>query len=370
MNFSGSWRRRSVESVVAILVFILSRRQPAVSEPRRIFVLRNNDIGDLLVVTPLFEALKRRFPQAEIGVGVGSWNRAVLENNPWVDHVFTMDAPWHNQVVGGGYNTVRGFLRSLRYLFTSADVGIVRNWRPDVGIDVLGSPEGAVLLARAGIPQRVGMRGYAYGGGTYQQSAAYDATNHVGQGGLRLTELLGVVKFPDVRPQIFLTPEEEQEADAWWKQAGEGPRVVLGPGGGYEAKRWPENSFRELVDRIGSRSRLAILGSAKERDLGSRVAHNHRSAHNLCGSRTLRQSFALVARADAVVCNSSMLMHVAAAFHKPCVTVLGPVYAEAGLHQKQWGYPEPAVILGKSGPDDALPTIDAVVAALEDRWTT
>jgi ADP-heptose:LPS heptosyltransferase len=36
----------------------------------RIFVLRNNDIGDLLVLTPLIEALKRTFRNAEILTGV------------------------------------------------------------------------------------------------------------------------------------------------------------------------------------------------------------------------------------------------------------------------------------------------------------
>ena len=52
-------------------------RAPA-GAPRSIFVLRSNDIGDLLAVTPLFEALRRRFPDAWIGVGTGGWNAPCL----------------------------------------------------------------------------------------------------------------------------------------------------------------------------------------------------------------------------------------------------------------------------------------------------
>ncbi len=71
------------------------------NSPKSIFVLRNNDIGDLLAVTPLFEALRRRFPAARLTAGVGDWNRDVLANNPYVTDVLPVNAPWNNKFVAG-----------------------------------------------------------------------------------------------------------------------------------------------------------------------------------------------------------------------------------------------------------------------------
>src|ERR1700692_660894 len=94
-----SLKRNLIESIVwgAGYVGSSSRTRPA--NPSSIFVLRNNDIGDLLIITPLFEALKRLFPKAQIVAGIGRWNNDVLRNNPWVDQIVPIEAPWHNKQV-------------------------------------------------------------------------------------------------------------------------------------------------------------------------------------------------------------------------------------------------------------------------------
>src|SRR5215217_5999143 len=112
---------------------------PPAADPRSIFVLRNNDIGDLLVMTPLFEALRRRFPAAEIVAGVGSWNVEILRGNPHVSDVMVVDAPWHNRITG-----TRDPLVGLRYIASSPEVDAIKRRRFAVGIDVLGSPFGSL----------------------------------------------------------------------------------------------------------------------------------------------------------------------------------------------------------------------------------
>ena len=70
---------------------------------------------------------------------------------------------------------------------------------------------------------------------------------------------------------------------------------------------------------------------------------------------SLRETFALAAAADIVFCNSSMLLHAAAAFSKPTVVVLGPESPPAADHQMQWGYPGVSVTLERrASPADAL----------------
>lgn len=58
------------------------------SQPRKILVIRRDNIGDLVCTTPLFTALRARFPDAWIGVLANSYNAPVLAGNPDIDEVF------------------------------------------------------------------------------------------------------------------------------------------------------------------------------------------------------------------------------------------------------------------------------------------
>lgn len=57
----------------------------------RILVIRRDNIGDLVCTTPLFAALRSRYPQAHVAALVNSYNAAVLDHNPHVDavHAYT-----------------------------------------------------------------------------------------------------------------------------------------------------------------------------------------------------------------------------------------------------------------------------------------
>jgi ADP-heptose:LPS heptosyltransferase len=332
------------------------------AEPRSIFVLRNNDVGDLLVVTPLFDALRRRYPNTPIAAGVGTWNLDVLRGNPHLSEILPVNAPWFNK-----YQRRQAGLHRLDYVLGSPEVRNLRENRFDVGIDVLGSTWGSLLLMRAAIPYRLGVHGYAGGHSAASATVPYDPNLHVGRSALRFAELLGAMDLPEARPQIFLTAEEMGDAERRWVAAEVGGRlrrVIVGPGGGLVAKRWPERSFVELTRRLPEvrpEVSILVLGGPGEEDLVARASATPR-AWSLPSAPGMRQVFALTATADLVICNSSMLLHVAAAFGKPTLVLLGESFASASQHQAQWGYPGISRSLGKEPgarehlytPDEAL----------------
>ena len=297
--------------------------------PGKIFVLRNNDIGDLLVVTPLFEALKRAFPKAEVIAGIGSWNAEVLLGNPYVDRVVTINAPWHNHFV-----EPQTVLSALRFALLSSETKALRNLRIDVGIDVLGSGFGSLLLMWALVPYRLGVRGYAGGESAVQAAVDYSPDVHVGRQALRFAEILGCSDLPENRPQIFL------EKPIYPHGA-----IVIAPGAGVPDKAWPKDYFVELAGLL-QYCEIIVVGSVADRQLADKISRRHGNARNMVGRVSLRESFALIAGSKLVICNSSMAMHAAAAFRRPCVTLLGEAVESASSHNRQWGYPE-TVMLGR-----------------------
>jgi heptosyltransferase-2 len=355
--------RASGAAALEGIVRLAALRAPSVAvppaEPRSIFVLRNNDIGDLLVITPLFEALRRRFPEARIAAGVGDWNREVLRLNPHLSEVLPVNAPWFNKYQGSP-----GPWDRLAYLRRSPEVRELAERRFEIGIDVLGSAWGSLLLLRAEIPYRLGVRGYAGGHSAAQAVAPFDPQLHVGRAALRFAELLGATELPENRPQIFLDAGEREEAERAWGAAGRGLRIVVGPGGGLPEKCWPAASYAELVAGISDVS-ILVLGGPRETAILETVAAAAPRAWR--ESPPLRRVFARVATADLVVCNSSMLMHVAAAFAKTTLVLLGPAFASARQHQAQWGYPGICRSFGKeAGERESLYTPTEILAILRE----
>ncbi len=345
-------------------VFALGRprrdaRPPAA--PESIFVLRNNDVGDVLAVTPLFDALRRRFPAARIVAGVGPWSADVLRGNPHISEVMTVQAPWFNKYTGG-----QGTAGRLAYLWRSPEIRALRS-RFDVGIDVVGSAWGSLLLLRAGIPCRLGVRGYAGGHSAAHLTVRYDPGEHVGRAALRFAELLGATDLPEARPQIFLSPGERETGERLWSGARK-RRVVVGPGGGLAVKLWPRERFAELLRRLGELGEVeaAVVGGPMERGWTEEMAAGVPGARSL-PALSLRETFALVAASDLVLCNSSMLLHVAAAFRRPTVVLLGESFPSASGHQAQWGYPGTCRSLGREpGARDSLVTPDEALAAARE----
>lgn len=323
--------------------------------PGKILVLRNNDLGDLLVATPLFEALKRRFPDAIVAAGVGDWARQVLCTNPFVDEIVPVNAPWWNKYRGGG------FLARCRYLLGSPEVMRIRRLRFDLGIDYLGSRWGSLLLIAAGIPERLGVRGFAGGHSGMTRTIEFSPEEHVAAQGLRLAAEAGAEKLPDPRPQLYLTEAEVAAARSTWSSGH--PKVLVAPGGGLPEKRWPRERFTELVASIAELpgAAVAVVVGPCEQDWMADGQDRFGSSVKVV-MPTLREVFALVAIADLVICNSSMVLHVAAAFQRPVLCLLGPAFRSVSAHDAQWGYPGFSTTLGREG--DGHPDIATVEDAI------
>lgn len=307
------------------------RRQRAVQS---IFVLRNNDLGDVAVITPLFEALRRAYPEARIVAGVLSGARAILEANPYLDAVVACNAPWcHHRV---GRNNLG---QALRYIFLSREAQGLAAERFDVGIDLFGNGFGSMLLLRMGIPIRLGRRGWAGGHRGATACLDYDASISVAQSSLDFLRLLKPEDDFDIalKPQLFLRQGERDEAERFWRmyEAVDGPRrprVIYAPGAGIPQKQWPIDRFALLTRRLEGEVQGCVLGSAGEAVLGEAIAKGVAQVRNRCGTASIRQSMALIATADLVLCHGSFIMHVAPAFDVPTVLLLTRIFDPAQHH--------------------------------------
>lgn len=93
--------------------------------PKKILVIRRDNIGDLVCTTPAFAALRTLYPDAEIGALVNSYNAEVLRGNPSIDRVFVYQKLKHAGNLASRFKALTQRLKLIAQL---------RRWGPDFTI--------------------------------------------------------------------------------------------------------------------------------------------------------------------------------------------------------------------------------------------
>ena len=101
---------------------------------RRILIVQTQRLGDVLCATPLFTAVRNRFPGARIGALVHSPNELLLEGNPDLDEVIAYDRR----------TTHRSLVSRLRFIAELREAG----WDWALSIHAASSVVNSVTPAR------------------------------------------------------------------------------------------------------------------------------------------------------------------------------------------------------------------------------
>ncbi len=281
-----------------------------------ILFIRLYFIGDVLLSTPVIEALGRRFPDARLTVLVKRRCRDILIGNPYVDEIMVYDAVDH-------YHSPLWIWRLAREL---------RGRRFSLSVDLTGDRRSSWMVLAADPAFRVGVN-HAGMGFLLDHRTPYRATGHVVDHLVSSVEVLGATT-DDASPRLYLSDEERSGAAALLEGAGIGPGerfLAVAPGANLPLKRWAPTRFGSLAglarERLGMPT--AVLGSESDMELARTVVESSGGAAvSLAGMTEIRMAGAVSAAAAAFVGNDSGPMHVAAAVGTPVVGLFGPTRPE------------------------------------------
>jgi len=104
--------------------------------------------------------------------------------------------------------------------------------------------------------------------------------------------------------------------------------VILQPGARWSNKRWPVESFAELVRKFSASTsdfRFAILGGLEDQPLGAAISQAApKRCLDLTGQVSLSEMLEWIRLSELMVTNDTGPMHAAAALRKPVVALFGP----------------------------------------------
>jgi heptosyltransferase-2 len=288
------------------------------TDPKKILVRATNWIGDAVMSLPALEALRTRFPQAEI----------VLLAKPWVGELYWYHPAVSRQIVydpEGMHKGPRGFWKLIQTL---------RAEHFDTAILFQNAFHAAWMAWCARIPLRVG---YARDSRSTLLTEAVEVPPAATYGHqvnyyLHLLFRAGLIDKPEPIREIrlILTAAEKKWAAKRLESLGlPGPRFLVGlnPGAFFgPAKRWLVERYATLADRLvgGLHADVLIFGSPAERPLAEAIAWAMKHTPTIvAGKTTLRQLMALLAQCHLMVTNDSGPMHLAAALGLPLVAIFG-----------------------------------------------
>jgi heptosyltransferase-2 len=277
---------------------------------KRVLIAQTSFLGDLVLTTPLFFELRRRFPKAEIAALVTPRGAPLLEGHPAIDRVLTDDKR-------GNDRGVAGLLRTARRLRLEGF---------DTALAVHRSLRTALCLWLAGIPRRYGFR-ESPGRFLYTETARRDPSRHDVERNLCLLRVFGIEPEEcERRLGLGLTEEAVRRAEVLLGEVAPGPGPLCGiaPGSVWATKRWIPEGFAAVARGLARDhgARVVVLGGAEDRELAERiVSASAGAAKSLAGRTDLPTLAAIVSRLDLLVSNDSAPLHLASAFGVPRVAV-------------------------------------------------
>jgi ADP-heptose:LPS heptosyltransferase len=284
----------------------------SVRKADRILISRLRYMGDVVLTTPCIRQLRLNFPQARIDYLCQAPYGQLLENNPYLDKVISVDL---SSIGRAGSLKLMWELCRARY---------------DLSVDLLSNPRSALLTASTLARKRVGTyhlsRSWAYNLNVRVPAGVRSAVEHH----LEHLRALGLTVSAS-RPEVYVSQEETSRGEHLLRESGANEparTVLLQPGAKWQAKRWPARRFVELAEALsGNGLGVAFLaGPGEESYVRSALSGKpgRTGEFPIVSGLSLRELVCVLSAAGGYAGNDGGPAHVSAALGKPTVVLFGP----------------------------------------------
>lgn len=285
---------------------------------RRILLVKQHDqLGDLLLFSPVLPAVRKRFPDAHIVLCTRGYTKDVVLNDPLLDDVLII----HERLSDWRVKDLRCVARCLLPGFDLAIVfnTISHSFTSDI-VALLGRGRYRIGPTEPTFP---GMKRNPF----YNIEVSLPAERmHMSDRHLSIVQPLGV-STDDTRERMYIDSRCDEEAVSLLKSWGVEQDTVLfaiHPGGARDFTRWSLRKYAELGDRLFMLPKarvVAIVGRGET--WGEEVARRMKVEPIICRVTKLGVLGAILKRVRVYVGNDTGLLHVAASVGTKAVGLYG-----------------------------------------------
>lgn len=282
-----------------------------------ILVVNVNWVGDVIFSTPIFKALRKKYPKALICCLAVPRVKAILEACPAIDETIVYDER-------GIHQSPLGKLRLILAL---------RRKHFDIAFLLHRSWTRALLVYLAGIPERVGYDTKKRGWMLTHKVEPLSEQGHRCDHYINVIKSYGV-SVEDRCCELTVSPQAKAEVERMLMQQDVTDKdfcIVVNAGGNWDLKRWPKENFARLIHRLVKelKAKVVIPGAMKDVALAEEIAGLSKvSPIVLAGKTNLTLLIALMQRANLVVSSDSGPLHIANCVGTKTIGLFGPTRPE------------------------------------------
>lgn len=270
----------------------------------KFLIIRFSSIGDIVLTTPVIRCLKKQVPDAEVHFLTKSSFLPVVEHNPYIDKIHLLAHSWelmieelktenYDYIIDLHHNTktlrVKSALKVKSYSFYK--LNIEKYIYTSVKLNILPKI-------------------------------------HIVDRYLKTVESFGV-KNDGEGLDYFIAKEEETKREDIPASHSAG-YIACVIGAALRTKQWPVHKWKEFCRQLNHP--VILLGGPEDVAAGNEIAAlDDIKVYNACGKFRLNESADLVRKAKLVVTNDTGLMHIAAAYKKPIISLWGNTVPSFGM---------------------------------------
>lgn len=272
---------------------------------KKILIIRFSSIGDIVLTSPVVRCLKEQLNGAEIHYLTKTQNEPVVRANPNIDKTWCYD---HNfkeiipHLRSEGFDFIADLHKNYRSAYVKRRLGVKSASFPKLNLRKWLT----VNLKLNVLPD------------VHIVDRYFDAVGPIG------------IRNDGKGLDYFIPAEDEVSLAGLPSTHQKGYHAVV-IGGKHNTKIFPPGKIVEVCNKLSQP--VILLGGREDRDRGEQiVALSGPSVFNSCGMFNINQSASLIRQARVVLTNDTGLMHVAAAFKKPVVSLWGNTVPAFGMY--------------------------------------
>ena len=271
----------------------------------KFLIIRFSSIGDIVLTTPVIRCLKQQVPRAEVHFLTKENYRGLLTGNPYIDKVQVLGNSWDlmmHQLQYEQYDYIIDLHHNLRTLRIKKALKGAQHF----SFNKLNVQKWLLTALKINRLPHV----------------------HIVDRYLNTLKELNVVN--DGKGLDYFYPEKDKIKDTDLPISHIHGYVGIVIGAALNTKKLPVHKLQELC--AGIQFPIVLLGGAEDREAGTQIASvDAVKIYNSCGKFNLNESADLLRYAKIIVTHDTGLMHMAAAFKKPIISVWGNTVPEFGM---------------------------------------
>ncbi len=271
----------------------------------KFLIIRFSSIGDIVLTTPVIRCLKQQIANAEVHFLVKDKFRSVVAHNPYIDKLHVLAHSWELMIEE---------LKAEEYDYI---IDLHHNTKTLRVKKALGKKSFSFY--------KLNIQKYFYTAFKINMLPK----QHIVDRYLKTIESFGVIN-DGAGLDYFISPNEQiKKSDIPASHSAGYVACVIGAA--HHTKRWPVHKWKEFCAELDHP--VILLGGKEDAANGDAIAATDPiKIYNASGKFSLNESADIVRKAKLVISNDTGLMHIAAAYKRPIISLWGNTVPSFGMY--------------------------------------